>query len=266
LFRNQLLEFGEKVLRLKPNHLVNTPAFDLEFQEAAVNTDNLFRAKVLAYSISTWKGHASAIKGFLQFCEVRELNPFECTPSILSLYMLAAAQAGKTVGVFDSFLNAWSFICRFFMCTDYTKESSVAALKKFAEKACTKKSNKKLPFGSAEIRKIWDRIDAEKGGVQNLNFKDLRTFMISVFQHKTFCRFADLKDITLADVFHEVDYFKIHVKFTKTDQKGGGQWLYVPKDCSGYRDPHMLMCLYIHHLELNTAVPSPHVYLFPPLC
>ena len=97
---------------------------------------------MLAYSISTWKGHASAIKGFLQFCEVRELNPFECTPSILSLYMLAAAQAGKTVGVFDSFLNAWSFICRFFMCTDYTKESSVAALKKFAEKACTKKSNK----------------------------------------------------------------------------------------------------------------------------
>jgi hypothetical protein len=142
LFRNQLLEFGEKVLRLKPNHLVNTPAFDLEFQEAAVNTDNLFRAKVLAYSISTWKGHASAIKGFLQFCEVRELNPFECTPSILSLYMLSAAQAGKTVGLIDSFLNAWSFICRFFMCTDYTKESSVAALKKFAEKACTKKSNK----------------------------------------------------------------------------------------------------------------------------
>jgi hypothetical protein len=190
LSRNQLLEFGEKVLRLKPNHLVNTPAFDLEFQEAAVDTDNLFRAKVLAYSISTRKGHASAIKGFLQFCEVRELNPFECTPSILSLYMLAAAQAGKTVGVFDSFLNAWSFICRFFMCTDYTKESSVAALKKFAEKACTKKSNKKLPFGSAEIRKIWDRIDAEKGGVQNLNFKDLRTFMISVFNTRLF---ADLR-------------------------------------------------------------------------
>jgi hypothetical protein len=113
LFRNQLLEFGEKVLRLKPNHLVNTPAFDLKFQEAAADTDNLFRVKVLAYSISTWKGHASAIKGFLQFCEVRELNPFECTPSILSLYMLAAAQAGKTVGVLDSFLNVWSLYADF---------------------------------------------------------------------------------------------------------------------------------------------------------
>jgi hypothetical protein len=62
--------------------------------------------------------------------------------------MLAAAQAGKPVGVFDSFLNAWSFLCRFFMCTDYTKENFVDALKRFAEKACTKKSNKKLPFGS----------------------------------------------------------------------------------------------------------------------
>jgi hypothetical protein len=99
-----LIEFGVKVLGLKANHLVNTPAFDLEFQESAENADNLFRMKVLAYSTSTRKGHASAIKGFLQFCEIRELDPFDCTPSILNLYMLSAAQAGKSVGVFDNFL------------------------------------------------------------------------------------------------------------------------------------------------------------------
>jgi hypothetical protein len=253
------------VLGLKANHIINTPAFDLEFQEAASDVDNLFRAKVLAYSVSTWKNHASAIKGFLQFCEVRELSPFECTPSIINLYMLSAAQAGKSVGVFDNFLNAWSFITRFFLCTDYTKEDSVLAMKKFTEKACNKKTNKKLPFGSAEVRKLWDKIDREKGGVDKLNLKDFRTFMLSVFQHKTFARFADVKEITLADVLHDVDFFKIHVRFTKTDQKGNGQWLYMPKESSGFRDPHMLMCLYIHHLELDTKVESPQVYLFPPL-
>jgi hypothetical protein len=105
LYRCQLIEFGEKVLGLKPAHLINTPAFDLEFQVAPEDTD-VFKARVLAYFTATWKHPASAIKSFLQFCESRELNPFECTPSILNLCMLHAAQNGKSVGVFDSFLSA----------------------------------------------------------------------------------------------------------------------------------------------------------------
>jgi hypothetical protein len=72
LYRCQLVEFGEKVLGLKAVDIINTPAYDLEFQEAAEVSDNLFRAKVLAYSTSTWKGYASSIKGFLQFCATRE--------------------------------------------------------------------------------------------------------------------------------------------------------------------------------------------------
>jgi len=265
LSRSQLIEFGEKVLGLNPNDVINTPAFDLEFQEAAQDVDNLLRARVLAYSISTWKTHASGIKGFLSFCSGRELDPFECTPSILNLYMLHAAQSGKSKGFFDSFLSSWSFVSRFFLCTDYTKHNSVREVKKFTEKACSKKSNKKLPFGAPEVRKIWDKIDTEIGGVAKLKTKDFRTFMLAVFQHKTFCRFSDLKNLKLEDVFHNVDYFKIHVKFSKTDQQGNGQWLFLEKESSVFRDPHMLMCLYIHHLELDSSLPSPHMYLFPPL-
>ncbi len=59
---------------------------------APEDTDNVFKARVLAYSTATWKHPASAINGFLQFCESRELNPFECTPSILNLFRLHAAQ------------------------------------------------------------------------------------------------------------------------------------------------------------------------------
>jgi hypothetical protein len=259
------MEFGEKVLGLKPNHLVNTPAFDLEFQEAAADVDNLFKARVLAYSLTTWKNHASAIKDFLKFCESRELDPFDCTPSILNLYMLYAAQNGKTSGFVESFLAAWSFVARFFLCADHTKDPSVAVMKRFTDKACARKSNQKKPFGSEEVRKIWNKIDAEHGGVHKLKFNEFRTFMLAVFQHKTFCRFSDLQNVKLEDVFHNVDYFKIHVKYSKTDQNGKGQWLYLPKQSSTFRDAHMLMCLYIHHLELDTTVPSPHVYLFPPL-
>jgi len=121
-------------------------------------------------------------------------------------------------------------------------------MKKLTEKACTKKTNKKLPFGSAEVRKIWDCIEDKKGNVEKLNLKDFRMFMIAVFQHKTFCRFSNLQQIQLKDVFHDVDYFKIHFAFTKTDQQGNGQWLYFSKESSGIHDAHMLMRLYVHHL------------------
>jgi len=67
LFRSQLIEFGEKILGLEPNHIINTPAFDLEFQEAAADVDNLFKARVLAYSSSMRKTHSSGIY-FLLFC------------------------------------------------------------------------------------------------------------------------------------------------------------------------------------------------------
>jgi len=264
LLRPQLLEFAVKCLGLQAADAVNTPAFDQEFCESAADLDNLSRARILAYSTGTWTGYASVIKGFLFFCKNRELNPFECTPSVLNLYLLHEAQLGKPVSFFEKFLNAWSFVSRFFLCEDFTKDPSVADVKKFVEKACPRGSNKKKPFGAEEVRVLWDKIDAG-GGIDALSFKDLRTFMIAVFQHKTFCRFSDLKNIKLKDILYELDYFKIHVEYSKTDQGGRGQWLFLPKMCSGYRDPHMLMCLYVHHLELDSHVPSPHMDLFPPL-
>ncbi len=103
------------------------------------------------------------------------------------------------------------------MCGDYTQEKSVNEMKKFTEKA--------------SITRI----------VENLSLKNLRTFKLAVFRHKTFCRFSDLQQITLGDVFHEVDYFKIHIGFTKTDQQDEGQWLFCQS--LPFRHSHMLMCL-----------------------
>ena len=187
---------------------------------------------------------------FWLFANIRELSPFECTPSILNLYILFEAQKGRSVSFFEKFLSAWSFMCRFFLCPDYTKDAVVGDLKKFVAKACPRPSNKKLPFGADEVRKIWDGIDAA-GGLEKLDLKMLRTFMIAVFQHKTFCRFAEVKNIQLGDLFHTVDYFKIHVKYSKTDQGGKGQWLYLPKLNSEYRDPHPCRLLFWMFLDLG---------------
>ena len=253
-----------KVLGLEVSDAINTPAFDLDFQESAETIDNMCKARILGYAVGTWVGYANAIKSFLGFCKNRQLSPFECTPSILNLYLMWEAQQGRTVAFFDKFLAVWSFVSRFYLCQDFTKDPIVCDVKKFLQKACPRNDNKKKPFGANEVRKIWDAID-KKGGVSALTDKEFCSFMIAVFQHKTFCRFSELRQIKVENLLHDIDYFKIHVKFSKTDQGGKGQWLYLPEDSSGYRDPHMLMCLYVHHLELDKKVPSPHMYLFPPL-
>jgi hypothetical protein len=108
------------------------------------------------------------------------------------------------------------------------------------QKVCPHVSNKKAAFGSVEVRKCWDKIDTQSGGVQNLTKIELRTFVLAVFQHKTFCRFDDISKIQLCDILHHLDYFSVRISCSKTDQGGKGQSVFVAKSSSGIRDPHML--------------------------
>jgi hypothetical protein len=89
--------------------------------------------------------------------------------------------------------------------------------------------------------------------------------MLAVFQHQTFCRFSDAEKIQLSDVFHDVDYFKITIRYSKTDQQGEDQFVYLPKSSSPYRNAHMLMCLYIEKMGFEGLASSTDLYLFPPL-
>jgi len=108
-------------------------------------------------------------------------------------------------------------------------------------------------------------MDDKYGNVANFPVDKLRTFVLAVFQHQTFCRFSDVAKITLADVFHDVDYFKVHIRMSKTDQGGDGQWVLVPKSDSPFRNAHMLLCLYIHRMGFDSTDPTVSMYLFPPL-
>jgi hypothetical protein len=86
-----------------------------------------------------------------------------------------------------------------------------------------------------------------------------------VFQHKTFCRFLDVSKVKIDDVLFNANYFKIHISSSKTDQAAKGESVYVAKSSSGFLDPHMLMCVYLHRMELDSTAKDSIMYLFPPL-
>ena len=146
-----------------------------------------------------------------------------------------------------------------------TIEQEVLDVKRFMEKVCPHVSKKKAEFGSMEVRQCWDKIDSKSGGIQNLSRLELRTFVMAVFQHKTFCRFNDISKIKLEDIIYHLDYFSVRICCSKTDQGGKGQSVFLAKSASAVRDPHMLMCLYLQTMGFDEVPDGEAVYLFPPL-
>lgn len=261
--RNLFTEFGQKVLGLPVDWLQSTVAYaSYQLQEQAVK---LLQVRVLAFASATWLRHSSAIKNFVQFCVVRDINVFDCTPYAINLFLLHQIQDGVTYGAVCSFLDGLAFVLRFYDVNNYVDDPMVRTMKKFAQKACKHQKNVKMPFGSAEVRTIWDALDAKYGNVSNFPLDKLRTFVLAVFQHQTFCRFSDVAKIKLSDVLHDVDFFKVHIRMSKTDQGGEGQWVLLPKSDSPFRNAHMLLCLYIHRMGFDMQTTTESMYLFPPL-
>jgi hypothetical protein len=79
------------------------------------------------------------------------------------------------------------------------------------QKVCATVSNVKSAFGEEEVRILWDKIDSTAGGIQNLSKIELRTFVMAVFQNKSFCRFSDLAVVKLDDIAYTMDYFKVKI-------------------------------------------------------
>ena len=205
------------------------------------------------------------MRPFLQFCVERDLSIFSCTPYIVNLFLLAQAQNGVSFGTIQSFLDSYAFVLKFYGVINFLDDPMVRTVKKFTEKTCARHTTVKSPFGSAEVRKMWDSIDEKYGSIENMPRKELRSFVMAVFQHQTFCRFSDIEKITLGDILHDVDYFKITSRYSKTDQGGEGQHVYLPKLSSPVRNAHMLMCLYIEKMGFHGLAGKTDVYLFPPL-
>jgi len=262
--RNIFLEFGTKVLGFPEADLKETPAYRFHQQESEDDEKLLFQARVMAFAQSTWCTHVAACKDFLSFCKLRKVHSLTSGYSIVNLFMLHAGQSGKSYGFIERFTSAYAFFTRFFL-TGYGIDPVVLQVKKFLQKVCPTVSNVKDAFGAAEVREVWDSIDTRYGGVQSLTKIELRTFVMAVFQHKTFCRYNDLSVIKLDDVLYSDDYFKVKIVCSKTDQRGEGHEVFVVKSASSYRDPHMLMCLYLSVMGFENVPPGDTMYLFPPL-
>jgi site-specific recombinase XerD len=230
----------------------------MEPQEAA----ELFQARALAYAPSTWATHASAFREFRKFCELREIGLLNCTPPSLNVFLLTLAQNGKSINSVDSILASISFCYRFYLLRDITRDAMLAATKKFVGKVCPKVTNLKAPFGSYEVRKMWNALESKYDNICDLPFAELRTFVLAVVQYSSLCRFSDLAVVKLEDVVFQLDYFKICIQYSKTDQKGSGQNAFVLKSVDSVRDAHMLMCIYLQRLDTFNVQ---NLYLFPPL-
>jgi len=259
-----VLEFGAKVLGVLEEDLRSTVAyrqFELEVAEGS-DAALLFKARVLSYAPATWRKHSSNIGTFLSFCAVRNIGFFACPAAALNEFQLQLAKDGASLQKIESCVAAISFVYRFFLMPNTTEDRTVSDIGRFVKKISRIPCNKKSAFGSAEVKLVWDYIDKEKGGIEALTLADLRTFVMAVFQHKTFCRFSDVKELKLEHLTYNLDFFRIWIPVSKTDQAGYGAPVYLTKPKYGGRDAHMLLCLYLQRMHFDQ---DSDMYLFPPI-
>jgi len=260
--RDIFLEFGERVFGLPGADAAATEAYRIYLTDSPEEAALLFRSRVLAYSTAIWTQHGTHVKDFVAFCRRRDLSIFEITPSIVNLYLLHIAQKEKTYGTVCAIVDALSFVFRFYSATNHANHASVCETKKFLSKVCEHKQNKKSAFDSAAVRKLWNSMLSKYESIEKIPLPELRTFVLIVFQHSTFCRYSDVAKITLDDILFDTDYFKIKITSSKTDQGGKGDFVFLPKQKIGFVDAHMLLCLWLQKLD---PPGTPKVYLFPPL-
>jgi hypothetical protein len=261
-YRNLFLEFGANVFKIPVEYLQATSAYRRYQQLRSADAKKLFQAQVLAYAPATWYLHSNSIQAFMKFCEVRGINPLECTPLSLNIFLLTLAQAGKSLAVIESNCNAITFCLKFFGLRDIVKTLPVEPVKSFIAKVCPRNTNLKAPFASAEVRKLWNLIECKYKNLSAVPITELRTFVLAITQYSSFCRFSDLAVVKLSDICFDIDYFKIVIQYSKTDQAGSGQNAFILRSVDCVRDPHMLMCLYLQRLD---SYDVQDLYLFPPV-
>ena len=119
------------MLGFLPDELLTTPSFRFYQEQLPNDGDIVFKARVMAFALATWKRYASQLRNFQSFCRNRNINPLECTPSTVNVFLLRLGQTGATSGCVDSFLAALSFIYRFYLITDTIVDSAVLDVKRF---------------------------------------------------------------------------------------------------------------------------------------
>lgn len=205
------LQFAAAVFNLPASDVRATSAYRAYLADQLPEADILYRARILAYSPTIWSKHGGAVRHFLHFCASRTLSVFDATPSVVNLFLLHITQEGKSFIQVSSFLDGLSFLYRFYGMPNYTLDPSVHDTKIFVSKICSHPQNRKNALTSADVRILWDSLLAKYGRFELFPLTELRTFTMCLFQHTTFCRFSDLKQIKLDNILFDTDYMKIKI-------------------------------------------------------
>jgi hypothetical protein len=68
----------------------------------------------------------------------------------------------------------------------------------------------------------------------------------------------------LTDVQYDIEFFKIFISSSKTDQKGKGEYVYLTNCENDVLNAFDVFCNYLHVMDFD-GVKAKNVYLFPPL-
>jgi DNA-directed RNA polymerase subunit F len=102
------------MLGLEVDDIKSTWAYTSQQRISISEANTILRSRYLAYAESTWKRHSSAIRPLNLFCKLRKSNIFQCNETLLSLFLLDEMSKGTTITVIHSYLDAYSFVLKFF--------------------------------------------------------------------------------------------------------------------------------------------------------
>ena len=91
------------MLGFLPEELLTAPSFRFYQEQLPNDGDIVFKARVMAFALATWKRYASQLRNLRN----RNINPLECTPSTVNVFLLRLGQTGATSGCVDSFLSCF---------------------------------------------------------------------------------------------------------------------------------------------------------------
>lgn len=195
-------------------------------------------AELNSYSKNTLKSY-ECCKPFLNYSP-----ELPVVSSKLKLFLLNEAEKGKSYLVLEKIITSLNFICDFL---DYEIICSkkLRRLKRHLKKVAKPKKSLRKGFQHKQLLKLWKSVNLF--GFQNLTFVEIRTFVMIIIMYFTASRFDCMSNVKLSNVTYANDFIKIIVPFSKTDQSGEGQIVYVPH--IKFYDPHAMLCNYIRILK-----------------
>ena len=217
----------------------------------------LFKAQIMSFSVNTVKNYALRCKVFFNFSKQKSDKVFPVRLSLLNLFLLKEGNLGKSIGSLKYFIASLDFFCKIFGYGTVGAEKTVKLTLKFLEKMCKKVTRYRRPFTLNILEKLFENID-KHGGIEKLNFIQLRTLIMITVCYYSLMRFDDIKKIELSNIIREPEFFKFNIIYSKTDQPGHGQSAYVVSTDAKY-DPYILVKDYLKKLESlgsNFLLPS----------